>query len=742
MQRWPSMPCDKHQVTGWGKDNRFRALDMCQFRERDGVGSEQLETVLAELTRLDDDVDGRRDMLDRACVALLHRPALGGQLVARLCATDETAAELEPLSDLLGAAIDAARVAQENRKKRGKAFLMAVTEAVEMAAGQGRLSPVHRLILARLWTRGGLTAPAALQLSADDLDRADRGPAPLDRAAADAMLDDLFRELITQCDGDALGLHAALTETFPAMPAEMREAVVAWSIERAEPIHVSLACFWLLDPDAPIRMAAARALAEQAAGKGMSADLACRMVMLRSWMPDDAARASVDQAMKIAIRSRLATGGSPEPWTIHSIMATLPDGGGAQSVMIALQLGGSRKLAMLLLKQGYGVKDAYSMPCASATEQRALIKRIVDETGAVQVPLNWLERALPMALADGLAAGLPPAPGLVDVVELCGLSAVRPEPVTTEALIAALPSADRIANLSAQARGKLINASDDWWNRHEIIRSWFEESDHAHEVLEGRQSPRAIDAALWKWLETRRDFWARLVARGADVLAAADHPDAESFTATAMALREGRDLKTIPVMSDVHDQTIEAWVFDDPDLDQHTSLGDWVEVAESASPKPERKGELGRLLEGATISADWIDGFLMSVTVAPKIIAPNRWLPEILGGAMASLDPMSIQRFADLILMRANACVELAEEPKAFAASMTKRGSMAMRDWAAGFSYACQMFKSSWSAKSTSRDDRAMMERVSDAIETGFSGPDAKLLGLWLAARHDQNTRS
>ncbi len=90
---------------------------------------------------------------------------------------------------------------------------------------------------------------------------------------------------------------------------------------------------------------------------------------------------------------------------------------------------------MLLLKQGYGVKDAYTVPCRSATEQKAPIQKIADETGAEQVPKSWLDRALAMALADGLSANQPPAPGLIEVAELCGISALRPDPVTTEALI-------------------------------------------------------------------------------------------------------------------------------------------------------------------------------------------------------------------------------------------------------------------------------------------------------------------
>ncbi len=698
----------------------------------------ELETTLAELARLHDDFDGRREILDRASLALLHRPALGGQLIARLCATKEDAPELEPLAELLGSVLDAARMAQENHRTRGETFLTSVTDAIELAAGQGRLSPFHRLLLARSWARNGLQAPTALEITADDLDAVGRKLPLPNRAAADAMLDDLFRNLIEQSEGDALELHAALTETFPAMPAEMRMHVIAFSVERPEPIHGKLGCFWLLDPAAPIRLAAARALADRAAAGKLSADVTAKMVILRSWMPDGEARTAVDQALKAAMRSGSAIGNSVKPWTIHNIMATLPDGGGSQSVLVALQSGGSRKTAMLLLKQNHGIKDAYTIPCSSATEQKALVQRISDETGAVRVPVSWLEHALCMALADGFAADHPPAPGLIEVAELCGFNSLRPEPATTEALIANLPGAERIRGLSAQARSKFINASGSWWDRHQIMQSWFEESDHAHEVLEGKHSSRKLETALWKWLETRRDFWARLVARSADILAAADHPDAESFTATAMALLEGRDLKKIPIMADVHDQTIEAWIFDDPDVDQNATLEEFVDQAEE--PEPERKGELARLVKGSGVTVDWVDGFLMSITLAPKLIAPNKWLPEILSNAIGNLESDSIQRFADLILMHANACVEHADQASQFTAVMEKRSKMAMRDWAAGFSYACSQFKSSWPAKSTAPDDRAMMERVSDAMAAGFSAAEVKTLGQWIAARHDRNT--
>ena len=68
---------------------------------------------------------------------------------------------------------------------------------------------------------------------------------------------------------------------------------------------------------------------------------------------------------------------------------------------------------MLLLKRGHGVKDAYAIPCSSATERKALLQRVMDETDATKVSVAWLEHALSIALADGLSADLPPPRALL-----------------------------------------------------------------------------------------------------------------------------------------------------------------------------------------------------------------------------------------------------------------------------------------------------------------------------------------
>jgi hypothetical protein len=78
--------------------------------------------------------------------------------------------------------------------------------------------------------------------------------------------------------------------------------------------------------------------------------------------------------------------------------------------------------------------------------------------------------------------------------------------------------------------------------------------------------------------------------------------------------------------------------------------------------------------------------------------------------------------------------------PTEFTGSMGKRSKMAMRDWATGFSYAYGQFSSSWPTKKTTTDDRAMINQVTDAMATGISAPELKLLSQWIAARHAQNT--
>jgi yecA family protein len=695
------------------------------------MAKSRIDEALAALKAAGNDGFGAcREVLERLGLDLLHRPALGGQIVARICAIAEPSPRDEGLLELLGAGLDAARIARENGKIRGQHLIDALEAALELARGQGRMTSVHSLLFAQLWTRNGLPAPAALALQVEDV-----VPATSRRAAnpaeGDALLEGLFAELTMQADGEPIALHHALTESFPAMPPEMRDHVVAYSVGRSDPIHAELACYWLLDPALHIRLTAAQGLANRLASAEFPGRILASLVVLRSWMPDDAARAKVDTILNEAMRKSVAASADQAPWTMHSIRASLPDGGGAQSIGIALQSGSQRKMAMLLLKQGQGVKDAYTITCQTARDQKSIVERMTEEVGALTVTAGYVRRAVSIALADGLAQGLPPGPGLIEVVRICGFSGLRPEVKSTPDLIADLVSTRAAQALPPRQYGDLITASEEWWDRHETIESWFEDSDAAHAVLDKARSAKSAETALWKWLEIRRDWWARILARSADVLETALHPDATSFVACAMALLDGRDLKRIPVMLDVHEQTIEAWVRDDPDFDPGLTF---EELAQEA-PAPERKGEVAAILRGTDLSVDWLDGYMTGVVIAPKMIMPNQWLPLILDPVLPRINPLQFQRFMDLLMMHAQTVSDVASVSDQLVAAISSLSKKGQVEWWSGFSEAVGKFRTAWPKKGMTTEDR----RLLDAVAAGFTSAELPEFAALVALRQDRN---
>lgn len=688
------------------------------------MANSRLDEALAALAAAGEDGFGARaEVFVRAGVDLLHRPAVGGQIVARLCAITEPSPSDEGLLELLGAGLDAARIARENGRARGQTFIDTVEDSLQLARGQGRITPAHSLLFARLWTRNGLPAPAALEVQREEVIPAKGLPA-FDPAAGDVQLDVLFSQLIDQAEGNALGLHHALTDSFPAMPPAMRDHVVAYSVARADPIHADLACYWLLDPAPRIRLKAAQGLSNRLGAGALTGRILANLVVLRSWMPEDAARAKVGSILKEAMRKNLPTAEDQAPWKVHSILASLPDGGGAQSIGIAIQSGSRRKMAMLLVKQGMGVKDAYTIPCRTAREQKSIIDRMAEEVDALSVTADYVRRALSIALADGLARSEPPVPGLIEVARLCGFAGLRPEVQATQQLIADLVSVPAVKALPPKQHGALIDLSEEWWDRHAIIESWFEDSDAAHAVLDKARSSKSGEVALWKWLETRRDWWARILARAADALETALHPDAASFAACAMALLDGRDLRKIPVMLDVHEQTIECWIRDDPSFDPGATF---EELAQEA-PAPEKKGEFAALLRGTELSIDWLDGYLTGIVIAPAMIMPNQWLPRILDAVLQRIDPSRFQRFMDLLMMRAQAVSDVASAPEVFVNSISARSKKGQTDWSEGFSEAVGNFRSSWPKKSMTQDDLRLLEMATRRLSPAEFAELAALL--------------
>jgi len=704
------------------------------------------DSVTAAMAELAGAADGNaaRACLDRVGVALLQAPQDGAALV---CALGRAGEDDDPESDLLqilSAVLDGARMAQEKGQARGGALIAALEAVVARLGKDGGLTLPGSLALSRAWVRAGLVPPVHLAVPDRVMDDAAAGRGPVDPGEIEAMIDNMFGDLSQQAEGDVAALHEALTEMLPALPAEAREALITAALTRPGEWFGRLGCAFLLDPSPRTRLAAAQGLAARLAAGRLEPQIATDLVILRSWLPEDAARACLDALLRDAMRRGVSGGAAPQPWQVHKVLATLPDGTGSQSIGVSVQRGSQRALAMLLLKQDFGVKDAYMMPCASATEQRKILASLEGETGALPAPPGYLAQALELALADGLSHGLPPAAGLIAIAEACGLTGLRPQGRTTAELLAAFDPEARLPALSPQARGKLINASEFWPDDHPLTGSWFEDSDASRDVLDMARAPRSMETALWNWLETRRDWWARIMARSALLLQATGHDDAASFAATAGSLRDGRALRKTPIMLEIHHQTISAWLHGDADeagdghaFDPEIALQMLDDPDDLPPlPAPEKKGELGKLLKGTALSPCWIDGYLAAIGIAPRIITPDRWVAPVLHATISALSERGLPRFLDLLMHRYNAALAALADPKGLERAFRSMDNLGLRDWCEGFMAGRQSFKSSWPAKALGPNDKAMLRQIAFWADDPASGANAiPALAAWLAGR-------
>lgn len=681
-----------------------------------------------------------RTCLENSDNQLLYNPDAGVALAGAIATSDGDDLNDDLQYQIFESVLGTARMTGENGHAAGPVLLAALENRFTGLAQSETLTAVGCFSLSRAYVRAGLVPPQALELSESVLARGGEFPGKGEVDDPDSAFAGVFDELIERADGDVSAIHAALSEMLPAMPAEMRHAVVAETASRKGDVFGHLATTWLLDASAEMRLAAAAGLEARMASGQFDPGLAADLVMLRAWMPGDAAQSKVDALIRQAMKRGIAGGTGPKPWKLHKVLASLPDGTGAQGIALAVQSGSRRGVAMLLIKQDHGVKDAYVVPCSSAGEQRRLLAGIEEETGALEVTPDYTGTALAAALADGLAHGMPPAAGLVEIARICGFTDVRPEVITTEQLVQDIDPEGGIRSKSPQARGRLINESEFWRDRFAIIESWFEESDALSHHLDTCYSSRSFDVALWKWLEKRRDWWTRIIARSAQVLVASDDGCADAFVATAQALYAKRNLPKTPIMREIFERTRDLWSDGGLQIVSETTTETLPEGPElPAPPKAEKPGELRRLLQGAEISADWVDGYLAAICLAPKMIAPGAWLEILLPYALAALSEKRLQRFLDLLILRYNALSDQLSDPVTMDAVLGSMSDLDLEDWADGFSDGYESFKSAWPAKTLSASDRAILRHIRQVSrEPQSRGGSFALLAPWLAARAAQ----
>jgi hypothetical protein len=680
---------------------------------------------------------------------MLARPGEAAALMREVMASPEGEA-LEAALDLAAFVLDEARMARENDQPAGEAVIEAAEAALAEARAAGGLPPARRVALARAFVGAGLAVPIAARIDPDESLEDMDGMAPPGGPPPD--LDGLLDDLLGRADPRAtpLQLHAALEEALGALPVEARAMMMAEIAGGADARRTRLGLHALLDPEPGVRAAVAAAFASRAGGAGLDGAMLAHLAAIRAWLPEEPARAALDRALASAMRAGggASPGPTPPPWGVSRALACLPDGAGAQSVALALERGRSRAAAFLLLKAGHGVKDAFVAPAEDAGEQRGMLESL-EEMGAVEIDPGHVPRLLERALGDGAAQGRPPAPGLVEMAELWPGTVLRPRPGDARAILAELDPEGAVAGLSPQARGRLLGASADWPERFTLVETWFEDDAAVRAVLDAATTERAARGRLWRHLEERRGWWALQCARSAAVLRMAEPEgrDWRAFAAVTLGLLEGRALRRTPIMERVLDATLlaDAARRHDAALDALEGLADLEDGldpdgpgpfagAPRPPPAPARPGELERRLAGSGVDPAWVDGLATAAAVSPEAASPLGWLMGVVQ-AVEHRDEAELERFLELLTLRADAAVEAAASPEATAARLAALDAGGRTRWAQGFVEHVTNLPEAWPWAALDAQDRRMLEALEAAARGGMDEPLRRALPAWLAAR-------
>jgi len=99
------------------------------------------------------------------------------------------------------------------------------------------------------------------------------------------------------------------------------------------------------------------------------------------------------------------------------------------------------------------------------------------------------------------------------------------------------------------------------------------------------------------------------------------------------------------------------------------------------------------------------------------------------------INPSQFQRFMDLLMMRAQTASDVASVPDQLVASISSRSRKRQVEWWSGFSDAMTKFRTAWSKKGMTKEDRRLLAFVTD----GLTSADIKEFAGLVALRQEQN---
>ena len=449
--------------------------------------------------------------------------------------------------ELFEAVIREALQDEEGSGRIGARFLDEAARAMRVLAFTERLDPPTIHDLARAYARAGAEAPPELVQHVighmDELTKSGRLPFDPDSE---------IERMRLVLDLDEHYLHRKLDERIGVLPEELRAAFAYEVACRDEAVCGRIAMYWLLDGSQEVRLAAAEGFRERARREIVEPVSAALVPLIRNWMPADAGRTLLDEALAEARRRELVAP-LPRPERRRAeIYGSIPDKWGTQMLRAVLQGGDEPALATVVTELGRGIAEAVVIPGMEAIGE--FLDSDVFDT-MIEIPWETFEEQVAVALAEGLALKQTPAAGLVDVALACGMRELRPRAMTAGDWLSELDPNDEIAVLPAPVREELTGGSAAWPEDYRVVKGWSAGTAVLQEAREAADGADRAMAGFFARLESRREDWALRMLRSAHVLKGAGNVDWRTFAGTAKSVLEGRALETIPIMEHVWQRT-------------------------------------------------------------------------------------------------------------------------------------------------------------------------------------------
>ena len=357
---------------------------------------------------------------------------------------------------------------------------------------------------------------------------------------------------------------AGLAETGALIPVELRAYMTYELGISPHAVLREAVPLLLLDPEPAVRLAAAAVLEQVANPKMISPVMLRRTLLIRNWVPE-AERKGIDRlARKMRVKGvTCAQWVEPSALSIYSSMV---DGSGAQSLLVTSLGKRAGLFAGLLLKQGFGIRDAW---CDTRMPRR----EINDSIKETQEAATWhatgrehLDTVIQHHIAQGLAVGnLPPAT-IVDVAEQIGAADWKDRSLDMSADVERL-----FARLGAELTNPAaieasLQRSGSWIKDHIMMQSWFEDDATVRALVEGRPRPTqkaSVRRMLEEVLPTRREIWTeRLLLLVLWLQAATCDPARlgwwQDCVVLAHELLAGRSLAEMPAMAAIAERSVFA----------------------------------------------------------------------------------------------------------------------------------------------------------------------------------------